>query len=115
MTVYTPDSDTQSETSKMKVVYFSNEFPHDDLQDVLRRLYNHSKTKQHPILAQFIDDATSAIRDEVRQLPAALKELIPPFETVLNLADHADLRKGQLGGSVDGVLLCVLEIGTLIR
>ncbi|KAF7587027.1 hypothetical protein BBP40_007849 [Aspergillus hancockii] len=98
----------------MRLFYFSNEFPHDALHDLLRRLYNHSKDRNHSILARFIDEATVALRDEVRQLPVALKALIPPFETVLNLADHAELRKGPLSGSVDGVLLCLVELGTLI-
>ncbi len=98
----------------MKLVYFSNEFPHDDLQDLLRRLHNHSKDRQHSILARFIHEATLATRDEVRQLPTGLRALIPPFETVLNLADHSELRKGPLSGAVDGILLCVVELATFI-
>lgn len=98
----------------MKLLYFSNEFPKDDLQGLFRRLYNHGKDRQHPILARFIDEATIAVRDEVRQLPASVKALVPAFETVLNLADYPELRKGPLSGSLDGVLLCVLEIATLI-
>ena len=98
----------------MKVVYFSNEFPHDDLQDLFRRLYTHSKDRGHPVLARFIDEATLTIRDEVRRLPAALQGLIPPFETVLDFADHPELRRGPLSGSVEGILLCVVELATLI-
>ena len=114
MPIYTPPSVSSSESRKMKLLYFSNEFPHDDLQDLFRRLHIHSKDRKHAILARFIDDATLAVREEVRRLPAALKALIPPFETVLNLADHPSLRKGPLCGSIDGVLLCVVEIATLI-
>ena len=114
MSIYTPPSDSQGESRKMKLFYFSNEFPHDDLQDLLRRLHNHSKDRRHTILASFIDEATLAIRDEVRRLPTALKALIPPFETVLNFAEHAELRKGPLSGSIDGLLLCVVELATII-
>jgi hypothetical protein len=114
MAIYTPPSDSQDESCKMKLVYFSNEFPHDDLQGLLRRLHNHSKDRRHPILARFIDEATLAIRDEVRRLPNKLEELIPPFETILNFADQPELRKGPLCGSVDGVLLCLVELGTYI-
>ena len=114
MPIHTPPSVSSGESRKMKVLYFSNEFPHDDLQDLLRRLHNHSKDKKHAILARFIDDATLAIRQEVRRLPTALKALIPPFETILNLADHPALRKGLLSGSIDGVLLCVVELATFI-
>ena len=98
----------------MKLIYFSNEFPHDDLQDLFRRLYTHSKDRAHPVLARFLDEATLTIRDEVRRLPAALQGLIPPFETILDFADHPELRKGPLSGSVEGVLLCVVELATLI-
>jgi hypothetical protein len=114
MPIYTPPSDSQDESHKMKLAYFSNEFPHDDLQDLLRRLYNHSKDRRHHILARFIDHATLAIREEVRRLPVALKALIPPFETIFNFADHTELRKGPLSGSIDGVLLCAVELGTFI-
>ncbi|KAI9376384.1 hypothetical protein BJX61DRAFT_392728 [Aspergillus egyptiacus] len=114
MAVYTPQSSPQAEYSKMKLLYFSNEFPKDDLQGLFRRLHNHTKDRQHSILARFVDETTLAIRDEVRQLPTSVKSLVPAFETVLNLADYPELRKGPLSGSLDGVLLCVLEIATLI-
>lgn len=106
--------ETQKGNRRMKLAYFSNEFPHDDLQDLLRRLHLHSKDRQYPILARFIDEATLAIRDEVRQLPAALKSLIPPLDTLFHLADFPGLRKGPLCGSVEGVLLCAVELGTFI-
>lgn len=98
----------------MKLIYFGNEFPHDDLRDLLRRLHSHSKDRQHVILARFLDDATLAIRDEVRQLPAHLRALVPTFESILNFADHPDLRKGPLAGSVEGLLLCVVQLATFI-
>jgi monodictyphenone polyketide synthase len=98
----------------MKILYFSNEFPADDLQELLRRLHNHSKNAQHAILARFIHEATLAVRDEVRQLPTQLRALVPAFETVLELANYTDLRKGPLAGSIDGVLLCVVQLSSLI-
>jgi monodictyphenone polyketide synthase len=55
-----------------------------------------------------------AVREEIRQLPAAQKALIPPFETVLNFAEHPHLRTGPLSGSIDGVLLTVIELATFI-
>lgn len=98
----------------MEVIYCSNEFPRDDLEALLRHLYNHSKDRRHPILAQFITEATRAIRDEVKRLPKALQELIPPFGTILDWADNTALREGVLCGSVDGVLLCVVQLATYI-
>jgi hypothetical protein len=101
-------------SDKMNVVYFNNQFPHDDLHGLLRGLHMQSKDRRHPILAQFLDEATLAIRDEVRQLPATLRILVPTFETILTLADFTSLRQGPLGESTDHVLLCVLQLGTLI-
>ncbi|RYP10927.1 hypothetical protein DL764_000363 [Monosporascus ibericus] len=99
----------------MKLIYFSNEFPHDDLHKLLRLLLQHSKDRQHPILARFLDEATLAIRDEVRQLPSTLRTQVPPFESILNFADFDDLRRqGSLCESINGVLLCTVEIGAFI-
>ena len=98
----------------MKLVYFSNEFPHDDLQNLFRELHQHSKDRRHPVLARFFEEATIAIREEIRQLPTALKALIPPFENILSFSDFVDLRKGPLGGSIDGILLCTVELGAFI-
>ena len=112
MTTYTPSS--EGNPAKMKLVYFSNDFPRDDLQDLFRKIRQHSKDRRHPILARFLEEATMAIHDEVRQLPTALRALIPPFETILDFSDLADLRKSQLCGSIDGILLCTIELGTFI-
>lgn len=98
----------------MKLIYLSNEFPHDDLPNLFRELHQQSKDRQHPHLARFLEEATIAIREEVRQLPNPLKALVPPFETILSFLDFADLRKGHLCGAIDGILLCTVELGTLI-
>ncbi|KAH8807225.1 putative polyketide synthase, partial [Xylogone sp. PMI_703] len=98
----------------MKLIYFSNEFPFDDLHTLCRELHQRSKDRRHPILALFLEQATRAIREEVRQLPTVLRALIPPFESILNFADFADLRKGPLCGSIDGILLCTVELGIFI-
>ncbi|KAJ5952332.1 uncharacterized protein N7479_010745 [Penicillium vulpinum] len=102
------------EPDKAKVAYFGNEFPIDDLKDLFRRLYGHSKDKRHAGLARFIHEATSVVREEVRLLPAALRTLVPPFQTIFDLANDAELRSGPLGGSIDGMLLCALQLATFI-
>jgi hypothetical protein len=114
MTVYTPSDSTVDHSTKMKVVYFRNELPPDDLTNLFRELLQHSKGRSHPILALFLQEATIALRDEVQQLPTELKALIPPFESVLNFVDFTDLQKGPLSGSVSGILLCTIELGALI-
>ena len=115
MPIYTPtDSDSDTDSPQMELISFSNEFPRDDLQDLFRYLHNHSKDKHHPILAQFIHEATWAIKEEIRQLPTKLKQLIPPFETILSWAENTELREGLICGAVDGVLLIIVQLATYI-
>jgi hypothetical protein len=98
----------------MKVIYFSNEFQFDELPNLYRDIHQRSKSRHHPILAQFLQNGAIAVRDEVRQLPTELRRLVPTFETILAFLDFTELRKGPLSGSVDGILLCIAELGTLI-
>ncbi|KAL5045376.1 hypothetical protein BDW71DRAFT_215228 [Aspergillus fruticulosus] len=98
----------------MKLIYFSNEFPQDDLQTTFRELRIHNKDRRHPVLARFLQESTLAVREEVRQLPTALRKMVPPFETILDIAEFSNLRHGPLSGAIEGVLLCVIELGTLI-
>lgn len=111
---FTPSSDSQGDFGRLRLAYFSNEFPHDNLHHLLRQLWNHSKDRAHPILATFIAEATLAVREEIRNLPTELKSLLPPFQTIFEFADYTELRKGQLSGSIDGVLLSAVEIATFI-
>ncbi|KAL4780401.1 hypothetical protein BJX76DRAFT_351026 [Aspergillus varians] len=114
MSLDTPTSNSVEDSRLLKFIYFSNEFPHDDLQDLLRQIHQHSKDRQHPALARLLTEATLAVRDEIRLLLPSLRALIPSFESVLDWADNATLRKGPLGGSVDGVLLCVVQLAAFI-
>ncbi len=111
---FTPSSGSQGDFGRLRLAYFSNEFPHDNLHLLLRRLWNHSKDRAHPLLAVFISEATLAIREEIRELPTELKSLIPAFQTIFDFADYPDLRRGQLSGSIDGVLLAAVEIAAFI-
>jgi hypothetical protein len=104
----------QTICSKMRVLYFSNESPSDDMRDLMRRLYLHSKDKRHPLLAKFIHEATEAVREEVRNLPNTLRLLVSPFDNVFDLAHHSELHTGPLGGAVTGMLLCVLQLANVI-
>ena len=98
----------------MRLAYFSNEFPRDDLKGLFRHLLVHSKDTRYSTLARFINQATLAIHEEVRLLPVTLKTLVPPFETIFSLADHSALRNGPLGGAVEGMLLCVVQLAAII-
>ena len=113
----TPSSystDMLTDDLKTKLVFFGNEFPNDDLRELFRRLQRHSKDKRFPFLSLFLEECSAVIKDEAAKLPQHLQELIPPFHTVLTLADHGDFRRGPLGAAMESALLCVLEIGMLI-
>jgi monodictyphenone polyketide synthase len=114
MVPHTPPSESQEVGDKLNLIYFSNEFPSEDLSYLLRRLHNHSKHRNHPILARFLGEATQALRQEIGLLRTELGLLVPSFESVTTLAGEIELRKGPLSASVDGVLLCVLQLATYI-
>ncbi|RBR18739.1 uncharacterized protein FIESC28_05880 [Fusarium coffeatum] len=100
---------------KPRVVAFSNEFPSDSPESLLRSLYRNSKLRNHHHLARFLDEATTAVRHEVVDLPPEMRKLVPSFDSVHTLATDKVLRRGVLGSSIDGVLLCVLQIGSSIN
>ncbi|EUC41199.1 hypothetical protein COCMIDRAFT_9064 [Bipolaris oryzae ATCC 44560] len=111
----TPTTDSSMEESSMlRIICFGNELPHDDLQHLMRQLHVHTKDQHHGLVARFIYEATQVLRDEVLQLPTALKSLVPPYESVLDLSSNSELRAGPLGASVDGVLLCAFQLASAI-
>jgi asperthecin polyketide synthase len=98
-----------------KLVFFSHEFPCDDLQELFRCLQRQSRDSSLPLLATFLAECTSVLKEEALKLPQSLRDLLPPFQTVIALATAFDeLQKGPLGGAWEGALLCILEIGMLI-
>lgn len=66
---YTPSTLSQVDISKMRLIYFNNEFPFDSLQELFRGLHNLSKQRRYGLLARFLDEATVVVREEVRILP----------------------------------------------
>ncbi|AEO66245.1 polyketide synthase [Thermothielavioides terrestris NRRL 8126] len=97
-----------------KVAFFGTDFPNDDVLQLLRKLHICTQDRRYPVVTRFIDEVNRAIRDEVRQLPGELRSLMPHFQSVLHLWEDTKLRQGPLGGSVDGTLLCVLQLASFI-
>ena len=99
----------------MQLAFFSGEHSHDDVHAVGRHLIVHSKGEDHRCLHAFLHEATVALKDEIRALPHAIQALLPSFEHVLDLLNHASgLRDGPLAEPVERVLLCVLKFGSMI-
>ncbi|CAG9984938.1 unnamed protein product [Clonostachys byssicola] len=107
-------SNESTPQSPLRLFYFHNELPPDDLQFLLRQLYNQSKDNGHPYLARFLNEAVKAVRKEVSKLPLNLRSLVGPFESIHALAEQESLRRGVLCGSIDGVILFVLQLGIFI-
>ena len=95
--------------------HFSKELPIDRIVDVLRHLHIKGKGRNHALLALFLERAVAALREEMRELERTLKDLVRPFKVLSQLAEDVELRQGPLGESIEGMLLCVVEIGTLLR
>ena len=99
----------------MQLAFFSGEHSHDDVRAVARHLLVHSKGDDHRCLHAFLHAATVAVKDEIRVLPHAIQALVPSFEHIIDLVNHAlALRDGPLAEPVERVLLCVLKFGAMI-
>ncbi|EDP47078.1 hypothetical protein KXW98_000949 [Aspergillus fumigatus] len=100
--------------SQLALFYFANGLPPDDIQDLFQRLRSQSKTESGWTLRAFVVQATNALREEIRQLPHHLRNPLTPLDNALDLAVVPDWRRGPLAGALEGVLLCLIEIGSLI-
>ena len=98
----------------MELIYFSNEFPKEDLQSIFRQVHSLSKDRSHPLLARFLTEATIAVKEEIARLPSKHRQLFSPFESLLAWAEDTDLRTGILCGAVDGVLLVLTQVAAYI-
>lgn len=102
-----------------KIIYLSGEIPQGDPEGdqrtLFRKLHLLSKERGHPILASTLDAITNSLKQECRLLDKAQRELIPTFESVLDLTDHVlALRKTPLGGAIERVLVLVFQLGVFI-
>ena len=98
----------------MELIYFSNEFPKEDLLGVFRQVHSLSKDRSHPLLARFLSEATIAVKEEIARLPSKHKQLFSPFENLLAWAEDTDLRAGLLCGAIDGVLLVITQLAAYL-
>ncbi|KAJ5714339.1 Non-reducing polyketide synthase vrtA [Penicillium malachiteum] len=106
--------DTIQESTSVKLLFFGNEFPNDDLKDLFRRFVQHGKDRRFRLLAAFLDESTLVLKQEISKLSQVLKDQIPHFDTVLTLVEHGDFRAGALGAAMESALLIVLQLGMLI-
>jgi hypothetical protein len=102
-----------------KVLYFSGEIPQGDPEGDQRTLFRKlkllSKERDHVVLASLLECVTLALKDECSRLSQLHRDMIPPFEGVLDLTDHVvQLRKTPLGGAIERVLVLVFQLGSFV-
>lgn len=96
-------------------VLFSHEFPSGDVSGLLRRLHKSAKLPRHYLLARYLLQCASVLKQEVRKLLRQQREAIPPFNDFATLASHWEqLRNGSTGGAWEGAFVCLYEIAMLI-
>lgn len=98
----------------MKLFFFSNKFPTDDLPDLFRRLRLCSQSSGHIVLRQLLEETTMVVREEIHRLPPELRSLIPPFRSILDLAENYNWHKGSLCGVFECVFLCLVQLGLFV-
>ncbi|KAF7586173.1 hypothetical protein BBP40_009329 [Aspergillus hancockii] len=94
----------------MKLFFFSNKFPPGDLPSLFRRLRLEAKTCHQVLLRQLLEESTTAIREEIRLLPAELRSLLPPFQSILDLGENYNWHRGPLAGTFECVFLCLVPL-----
>ncbi|EIT75060.1 polyketide [Aspergillus oryzae 100-8] len=94
----------------MRIFHFSNKFPPDDLADLFRRLRLHSKCPNHVILARVLEEVTDVVREEITELPAELRSLLPLFQSILDLAESFNWHQGPLSGTFECVFLVLMPV-----
>ena len=99
----------------MKLAFFSGEHSHDEVVSVARRLRNASNIPTYGLLRLFLENATTAIKDEIRRLPPDVQRLVPPFEHILDWTEQTTEVKGTpLAEPYERVVLIVIKICCLI-
>ncbi|KAI3045616.1 hypothetical protein CBS147352_7723 [Aspergillus niger] len=98
----------------MRLFFFSNKFPIDDLPDLFRRLRLCSQSPRHVVLRRFLEEATRVVREEIYRLPPELRSLIPPFQSILDLAQNYHWHKGPLCGIFECIFLCLVQLGLFV-
>ncbi|KAK1968596.1 polyketide synthase [Colletotrichum sublineola] len=109
------DVGIDSQSSSTLLVVFSHELPSGGIQELIRRLHRYAKLSHHPILARFLSQCVSVLRQEVQKLPREQRQHIPPFSDLITLGSHWEqLRNGPLGGTWEGVFVCIYELAVFI-
>jgi hypothetical protein len=96
------------------LLYFGNEFPNDDLNDLFRRLLQHSKDRWFRLLNAHLEESTLVLQDEISKLPHYVKGQVPHFDKIVTLSEHGCMRDLGHGAAMESALLIVLQLALFI-
>ncbi|EFY95624.1 polyketide synthase [Metarhizium robertsii] len=100
--------------SQPRLVYFGNEFPNDDLNELFRKLLQHSKDRRFRSLSAFLDEASLVLQEEIAKLPHNVRSQVPHFDNIVTLSENGYLRELGLGAAMESALLIVLQLALFI-
>lgn len=103
-----------ADVSQPRLVYFGNEFPNDDLNELFRKLLQHSKDRRFRSLSAFLDEATLVLQEEIAKLPHNVRSQVPHFDNIVTLSENGYLRELGLGAAMESALLIVLQLALFI-
>jgi noranthrone synthase len=70
-------------------------------------------TKGNVVLSSFLERVTYALRTEIGRVPGPQLEILPRFDTLLDLL--AEAKTSELNPALELALLCITQLGCFIR
>jgi asperthecin polyketide synthase len=96
------------------LLYFGNEFPSDDVNEIFRRLQQHSKDRRFRLLNAYLEDSILVLQDEIAKLPHSVRSQVPHFDNIATLSEIGYLRELGLGAAMESAFLLILQLGLFI-
>ncbi|KAJ5909050.1 ketoacyl-synt-domain-containing protein [Penicillium taxi] len=96
------------------LLYFGNELPNDDVNELFRHLLQHSKDRRFRLLNAYLEESTLILQDEIAKLPHNVKSRVPYFDNIVTLSEQGYLRELGLGAAMESAFLLILQLGLFI-
>jgi asperthecin polyketide synthase len=106
--------ETGASSNESTILWFGNEFPSDDLNELFRRLQQHSKDRRFRLLNAYLEESTLVLQDEINKLPHHIRSQVPHFDNIVTLSENGYLRDLGLGAAMESALLIILQLGLFI-
>ncbi len=94
--------------SNLKVLLFG-----DQTGDARSTLLRVIRCKEHVVLSAFLEKVNAVLREEVARQPRLVRDQIPEFSSILDLADRY-YEKGVRNAAIESTLLCICQLADCI-